>query len=101
MIFKRKTDIGKIYAVHSGVYAGEMLILVDQTDQFYNFLAVPTMLNRKVPKESFELARNTDIIKYVEQGPKEVVKICIEQYSKNEKLNNRREQPNTSHLLDS
>jgi len=88
-MFDRKSEIGHIYAVHSGTYAGEMLILVKKTAKFYNFLAVPTMVNRNVPKESFELARNSDIIKYVEQGPKDVVEVCIEQYKKNEDLNNK------------
>ena len=100
-MFDRKSEIGHIYAVHSGTYAGEMLILVEQTAQFYNFLAVPTMVNRNVPKESFELARNSDIIKYVEQGPEDVVKVCIEQYKQNEKPNNRFQQSDTSYFLDS
>ena len=99
-MFRRKSEIGHIYAVHSGTYAGEILILVEKTAQFYNFLAVPTMLNRNVPKESFELARNSDIIKYVEQGPTEVVKICKAQYSKNEDSNNRFKQSDPSHILD-
>jgi hypothetical protein len=82
---------GNIYAVHSGVYAGEMLVFISKTPQQYNFLAVPTMLNRNVPKESYDLAWNSDIIKYVEKAPDTVLKVCLHQYKLNEKSNNRRQ----------
>ena len=85
---QHKLKPGNIYAVHSGIYAGEMLVYISQTPQYYNFLAVPTMLNRNVPKESYDLAWNSDIIKYVDKAPKEILKVCLHQYTQNEKSNN-------------
>jgi predicted double-glycine peptidase len=105
LLSKKKTIhlpvLGNTYAVHTGTYAGEMLIFVGSDQNKYNFLAVPTMLNRSVPITSFELAWNTDIIQYVEQVPDYVADISIEQYKKNEESNNRWEQSDTSNFLDS
>jgi len=92
---------GNTYAVHNGAYAGEMLIYTGKGKYNYNFLAVPTMLNRSVPVNSFELAWNTDIIKYVEKVPDHVVDITREQYKKNEELNYRFKQSDSSNFLDS
>lgn len=92
---------GNTYAVQSGAYAGEMLIYIDKGQYSHNFLAVPTMLNRTVPFNSFDLAWNTGILEFVEQVPDYVVQVSTVQYNENEKLNNRREQPDTPHFLDS
>jgi len=85
---ERKPKRGEIYAVHSGIYAGEMLINISSTKNDYMFLAVPTMLNRCVPKLSFDLAWNSDIIEYVDDSPKDVIDICVKQYYFNEDSNN-------------
>jgi len=92
---------GDIYAVETGVYAGEMLVFIKSIDSSHCFLAVPTMENRDVPFESFDTARNSDIIRYVERAPTYVVGVSVAQYEKNENINNRREQSSTSHVLDS
>ena len=95
-----KLTRGDVYAVETGLYAGEMLIYIKTTDDKHCFLAVPTMENRDVPFSSFDLARNSDIITYVEKVPRYVIKVSTAQYEKNEDTNNRREQPHTSHVLD-
>ena len=79
---------GNTYAVQSGVFAGELLIFIDKDQDNYNFLAVPTMLNRSVPCDSFDLAWNSGIIEFVEQVPDYVVQVSTTQYYENEKLNN-------------
>lgn len=97
---KVKLTPGDIFAVHTGTYAGEMLLYIDTDILCHNFLSLPNMVNRTVPKKSFELARNNDIIKYVERAPKYVITVSTAQFKQNEKSNNRREQPSTSHVLD-
>ena len=79
---------GNTYAVQSGVFAGELLIFINKSQDSYNFLAVPTMLNRSVPCDSFDLAWNSGIIEFVEQVPDYVVQVSTTQYYENEKLNN-------------
>lgn len=85
---KHTLEPGNTYAVQNGAYAGEMLIYIDKDRDNYNFLAVPTMLNRSVSRNSFDLAWNNGIIEFVEQVPEYVVQISKVQYNKNEKLNN-------------
>jgi hypothetical protein len=89
MKLNRKPKRGEIYAVHSGVYAGEMLIFIKCLLSSFHFLSIPTMQNRIIPLKSFDFARNNDIIEYVEQLPADIVAISIKQYTENEKLNNR------------
>jgi len=79
---------GNTYAVQSGAYAGEMLIYIGKGQHSYSFLAVPTMLNRSVPCNSFDLARNSGILEFVEKVPDDVVQLSTVQYNENEKLNN-------------
>jgi hypothetical protein len=91
---------GDIYAVHTGTYAGEMLIFIKKLGVDYCFLSIPNMLNRVIPKVIFEYGRNNNILKYVERVPGYVLKTSTAQYTKNEKITNRRQQPNTSNVLD-
>jgi len=92
---------GEIYAVHTGDYAGEMLIFIEEKNKNFRFLSVPIMENRIVPVESFNFARNTDIIKYVERAPEYVIKVSTLQYKHNEKSNNRWKQSDPPDILDS
>lgn len=85
---KHTLEPGNTYAVQSGAFAGEMLIYIGRNQCNYNFLAVPTMLNRSIICNSFDLAWNDDIIEFVEQVPDYVTKVSITQYNENEKLNN-------------
>jgi len=79
---------GNTYAVQSGTYAGEMLIYIGKDQLAYNFLVVPTMINRSIPCNTFESAWNSDIIEFVEKVPDYIVQISTVQYNKNEKFNN-------------
>ena len=96
----KKLSRGDIYAVETGTYAGEMLIYIKTSADTHCFLAVPTMENRNVPFDSFDMARNTDIITYIEKAPRYVTKVSVAQYEKNEDSNNRREQLNSPDLVD-
>jgi len=76
------------YAVHHGDHAGKMFIVVGIDTDTVNCLAIPDMENIKVPFESFERGRNSDIIKYVERLSKDVYTVVKKQYKKNENTNN-------------
>ena len=82
---------GDTYAVHTGTYAGELLICVGKEGKNYNFLATPTMENRIIPRVIVEHGRNKGIIKFVEVVPDYVLQISKEQFKVNENSNNRRE----------
>lgn len=92
---------GDIYAVHTGTYAGEMLIYIKSETLDHCFLSIPKMENRVIPKIIFEHGRNNNILRYVERVPKYVLKTSTAQYVKNENTNNRRKQPDTQDVLDS
>jgi len=76
------------YAIHHGDYAGKMFIVVGTEVDTINCLTIPDMENIKVPFESFERGRNTDIIKYVERLSRDVYDVVKKQYKKNENTNN-------------
>ena len=57
------------------------------------------MENVKVPRESFDSGRNNDIIKLVEELPKNIYSVVEAQYNKNENSDSRRQQFNTPNIL--
>jgi len=77
-----------IYAVTTGDYVGEMLVYVDEIADDYRFLSVPKNINRVIPKEKFDFARNNDIIEFVQEAPKEVYDVIRKQFYYNEDSNN-------------
>jgi len=87
-----------VYAVQTGDYAGQMFIIVEPNKDSVGCLSIPTMENIKVPLDTFEHARNNNIIKYVEKLPPGVFKVSEAQYFKNENSSNRREQFNTPNI---
>lgn len=74
---------GDSYGVHTGTYAGEILIYIEEKADNYCFLAVPTMVNRVISKLIIENACNNGIIKYVEKLPKSIIQICTDQFKRN------------------
>ena len=83
-----KFQVGNIFAVHHGDYAGQMFALVEKEELSYNFLTMPHMKNVKVTKEDFEEGIDKEIIKYVEDLPDDVFDVVEKQYEKNEDINN-------------
>ena len=89
----------EVYAVQTGDYVGQMFTIVEHSKDVIGCLALPLMENIKVPRESFENGRNNNIIKFVEELPKDVYSVIEAQYNKNENLDNRRQQLNTPNVL--
>lgn len=86
MYIEPKVD--ELYAIHHGVYAGEMWILCEITDNEYRFLSVPVMENREAEKDKFMFGMNNHIVKRVENIPREVFEVVLKQFRHNETLNN-------------
>tara|TARA_R100001129_G_scaffold176706_1_gene150932 strand:- start:8571 stop:8885 length:315 start_codon:yes stop_codon:yes gene_type:complete len=88
----------QVYAVETGDYVGQMFTIVEPKEDYVGCLALPSMENIKVPKESFENGRNSNIIKFIEKLPRNVYSVVEAQYKKNENSNNRRQQLNTPNV---
>ena len=89
----------QIYAVQTGDYVGQMFAVVDIQNDFIGCLSIPKMDNVIVPLEAFDSGRNNDIIKLVEELPKNVYSVVEAQYNKNENSDSRRQQLNTPNVL--
>lgn len=83
-----KYQVGNIFAVHHGDYAGQMFALVEKEELSYNFLRMPDMKNVSVTKNDFEEGIDKEIIKYVEDLPDDIFDTIEQQYNKNENTNN-------------
>jgi hypothetical protein len=77
----------KIFAVTKGLFLGEMLVFVKEEGSNYCFLSLPTCINRKIPKEKFDFGIENGILDFVETSPKDVYKVTVKQYQKNESTN--------------
>ena len=88
----------QVYAVETGDYVGQMFTIVEPKEDYVGCLALPSMENIKVPKESVENGRNSNIIKFIEKLPRNVYSVVEAQYKKNENSNNRRQQLNTPNV---
>lgn len=89
-LFKKKTLNkleGRMYAVTTGDYAGEILLFVKQVDKSYLFLSIPNNINREVPIDKFEFAMNYDILDYIGDLPKDIFKTVKAQFEYNENSN--------------
>lgn len=89
-LFKKKAPNkleGRMYAVTTGDYAGEILLFVKQIAKSYMFLSIPNNINREVPIDKFEFAMNYDILDYIGDLPKDIFKTVKAQFEYNENSN--------------
>ena len=87
-MIRKKIQKRDVYACKTGDYAGQMFIIIKESKNSIECLSIPEVKNIKIPIDSFETGRNSDIIEYVETIPKSVYKISKAQYEKNENSNN-------------
>jgi len=78
----------EVYAVETGDYVGQMLIVVEPTSDFVGCLCVPNMTNLKVPSDAFERGRNFNILTLVDKLPRSFFKTSVAQYKHNENISN-------------
>ena len=89
-LFKKKSlcDLeGRMYAVTTGDYAGQILLLVKQIDNSYWFLSIPSNNNQEVPIDKFEFGMNNDILDYIGDLPRDIFKTVKSQFEYNENTN--------------
>jgi hypothetical protein len=81
--FTQKHPIPRyIYAITAGAYLGELLVYIDSTSDDHNFLILPNMKTKTIPKSKFDIGMDSNIVDVVEKLPSYVYKTCILQYSK-------------------
>lgn len=89
-LFKKKAPNkleGRMYAVTTGDYAGQILLFVKQVGNSYWFLSIPSNNNQEVPKDKFEFGMNNDILDYIGDLPKDIFKTVKSQFEYNENTN--------------
>ena len=88
-IFKRdKTPkLGVPYAVQGGIYVGEMLVYIEQSNNTFCFLSIPKNIIREIPKEKFFFGVDNNILEEVEKLPNNIYNLLKAQYFYNKKRN--------------
>jgi len=69
-----------MYAVNTGLYVGEFLVFISADNSSYNFLSLPRLYKRSIPKDKFEIGIKNKIITLVEILPKKVFAYCAATY---------------------
>ena len=82
---KKKTglQVGDMYAVIEGDYAGQFLIYIESGTNDIRFLSSPLLENRTIPKETFDFGLENGILEYVERVPKSVRTVTRAKYDEN------------------
>lgn len=84
MFFRNKAPKQRdCYAVNTGLYIGEFFVFMGDNGNTLDFLSLPKMLVRIVPKESYSKGIKYKILTYVATLPKDVYSVCRAQYLKN------------------
>lgn len=80
--FKQNKDCkkGDFFAILKGKYAGEFWVLIDDSDKNFNFLSLPDIKKREVPKEKIDVGINLKIMDFIQNIPNKVLKVCENQY---------------------
>jgi L-cysteine desulfidase len=89
-LFKKETPNkleGRMYAVTTGDYAGQILLFVKTVDDSYWFLSIPSNNNQEVPMDKFEFGTNNDILDYIGDLPNDIFKTVKAQFKYNENSN--------------
>lgn len=71
------------YAVTTGFYVGEILVFVNESEDYYNFISIPKNINRKIPVNKFFLGIDQSILEHVEEIPDDVFCILEKQFEFN------------------
>lgn len=71
---------GDFFAILKGKYAGEFWVLIEESEQQFNFLSLPYLKKRSVPKEKIDIGINLKIMDFIQNIPNKVFKVCEKQY---------------------
>jgi len=84
---KKHPKTGVVYAITTGIYAGQLFVYMEKKNKEYSFLSIPEMITRKVPEDKFDVGLKHKIIDIVERLPNDVYTVCVKQYRKNQTVN--------------
>ena len=84
-IFKKKIEPKArcMYACLSGDYIGESLVYINNDNDMYNFLALPSLKNVSMPLSSFKYGIDNGLLDKIKIIPKKYWKLLEEKYNKN------------------
>lgn len=70
--FKHSPKSGNIYAVNTGQYIGEFVVVVSLVKSTVNTISLPKLRVRPIPYDAFEHALNNKIMTFIEKLPVDV-----------------------------
>jgi hypothetical protein len=80
-VFTRKKYVpGNSYAVESGTFCGETLVLIELKEDKLFFLCLPALTIKEITKADFDRGLENKIVKFIENLPKFAFKTCKKQY---------------------
>lgn len=72
------------YAVTTGLYVGEIIIFIEESNDSYNFISIPKNINRQIPIEKFHFGLDESIVEHVEEIQDDVFSILEKQFEFNQ-----------------
>ena len=80
-VFTRKKYVpGNSYAVESGTFCGETLVLIELKEDKLFFLCLPALTIKEITRADFDRGLENKIVKFIENLPKFAFKTCEKQY---------------------
>jgi hypothetical protein len=83
-----RVQSGDSYGVTTGKYCGEFFVFVEELDGVLNFLSLPSMEIRQVPREKYEVGIKGNVLEYVERLPEVARSVCELQYEQSKQCQN-------------
>jgi hypothetical protein len=72
-----------LYAVVTGTYCGELLLVVEEDIEEYKCISIPKLINRSIPKDKFTIGISNGIVEPVKSIPNKVVSVLKAQFMHN------------------
>jgi L-cysteine desulfidase len=80
---KSKKKPGSIYAINHGKHERAFFVLIEENKDHYSFLSLPELTVENVPIDEVNTGLKKEILDFIEILPRDVFKICLNQYRKN------------------
>ena len=82
-MIKDKIKPGSIYGINHGRYERAFFVLIEEIEDQYIFLSLPELTIENVPIDEVSNGLEKEILDFIEILPRDVFKICLNQYRKN------------------
>ena len=80
---KTNFSVGDVFAVSTGKYLGEFFVFIESKNSIQYFLSLTKMINREIETKNIQHAIDKGILEFQENLPRDVKRVCVEQYQKN------------------